>query len=165
MAKARRQGLVGEDLYPDKRQLRKILAREALKPWAGRIETIRKHARRAELDEAAFRREVDDPMTRLVLDRTATPPSDIVAFDAVWDSMHLVRLALNLKGVYVNGKAKGVVDFQKAFGHVEEADVVQEIWTTWEAWDENPVTYARACEWARRLDALAHGVVVSPTIT
>ena len=158
--KAHRQGLIDGELYPDKRQLRKMLAKDAEKPWASRIETIQKHAKRAELDEGVFRREVDDPKTRLALDRSATPPSDIIAFDAVWDSMHLVRLILNLNGIYVNDKAKGVKDFLKTYGHVKDANLIQEMWTAWESWDEKPVAYTTACLWARRLDALAHRLAV-----
>ena len=98
-------------------------------------------------------------MTRLVLDRTATPPSDIVAFDAVWDSMHLVRLALNLKGIYVNNKAKGVDDFLEDIrprrgggrgpGDLDGLGGLGR--------EVQSHTHA-ACAWARRLDALTRGL-------
>jgi hypothetical protein len=66
----------------------------------------------------------------------------------------------NLKGINVNDKAKGVRDFLKTYGNVKDANLIQEMWTAWESWDEKPVAYATACLWARRLDTLAHRLAV-----
>ncbi|MCA9450749.1 MAG: hypothetical protein KC931_26745, partial [Candidatus Omnitrophica bacterium] len=110
LEKARDQGLVGDELYPDKTGVQEILAKEARKAWPKKLAEILDHGERAKLSEKEFVATVEDSMTRLVLDRSKTPANDVIAFDAIWDSMHLVRLALNLRGINVNQKSKGVTD-------------------------------------------------------
>jgi hypothetical protein len=153
--KAYREGLITDDLYPDKEGLKKILVKEAADAAPKMFQSIIDHGDRADLSEEEFRDQAEDPMLRLILDRSATPVSDIVAHEAVWDSMRLVRLSLNLKGIYVNNKAKGVKGFSATFGHLPEAGVVEELWKVWEEWEEKPVSYGVGSEFAGRVAKLA----------
>jgi len=149
--KAFAQGLVPEDgLYPEKADIRKLLAMEARQAWPGTCEAILNHSARAKLSSG----EVLDQLRGTKLERSDTDPADLLAFDAVWDSMKLVRLALNMRGVYVNNKGKGVRAFMKTFGDVEEARVVQELWEVWLRWRSRRVSYDAACALAHRLGLL-----------
>ena len=156
---AHRQGRIpGDDLYPDKTWLRALLRREAEAAWPGTRDTILAHAERAQLSEADFRRQEDDPEIVLFLARSSTPPADIVAFDAAYDAMFLTRAALNLQGVYVNEKAKGVRDFMEAFADVEDTGLIRELWQLWLHWQQTPMSYSRACGYAVRLGTLANRI-------
>ncbi len=148
----------GEDLYPDKTGLRKLLQREAEAGWEGVRDPILEHAERARLSETGFVERNEDPLVELMLERSATPPADIVAFDAVYDAMFLTKAALNLKGIYVNDKAKGVNDFLREFGDLPDAGVIRELWELWLHWNDTPMTYGRACSYAIRVGALAEAV-------
>ena len=78
-----------------------------------------------------------------------------MAFDAIYDSMFLTRAALNLKGIYVNEKAKGVRDFMDTFTDIKDVGVVRELWQRWLHWYQTPVSYYKACEYASRVGELA----------
>ncbi len=158
LKQARQHGLVGDELYPDKTGVKKILAKEARAAWPGKYASILEHGKRAKMDEETFITEVKDPMVRTILDRTRTKANDVICFDAIWDSMHLARLALNIQGIYANNKKKGAEDFMRTFGDVEEAAVVRELWEKWERWEEEPVPYEEGAEMARRLAQLARNV-------
>ncbi|MCA9441095.1 MAG: hypothetical protein KC964_09840, partial [Candidatus Omnitrophica bacterium] len=158
LTKAREEGLIGDDLYPEKEGLRDMLAQEAKAGWEKLVSAVAEHGDRANLTKVEFTSQVTDPMTRLILDRSATPANDIVMWDTVWDSMKLVKSALNMKGVYVNEKRKGVQDFVRQFGDLPDAAVIQEIWTIWEDWEENQVRYEEACLYAKRLAGLAEAL-------
>ena len=148
----------GEDLYPDKTALRRLLRREAEAGWGSVRDGILVRAERARLDEVEFVRRNEDEVVTLILERSSTPPADIVAFDAVYDAMFLARAALNGKGIYVNEKAKGVRDFLQTFGVLPDAGIVRELWELWLHWHETPMTYERACSYAKRLGALTSRV-------
>lgn len=157
--RAGREGLIaGEDLYPDKTRLRALLRAEAEEAWPTVRDSILAHATRAKLSEEEFRRQIDDPEVVLFLARSSTPPADIVAFDAVYDAMFLTRAALNRHGMYVNEKAKGVRDFMETFTAVEDAGLIRELWQLWLHWQQTPVSYARACSYAARLDELTRRI-------
>jgi hypothetical protein len=158
LTQARKENLIGDELYPDKTGVQAILAKEARKSWPGELEKILQHARRAELSEEEFRGDPGDDMTRLILERSRTPAGDLVAFDAIWDSMHLTRLALNLKGIYVNNKARGAEEFEVRFGHLPGSAVVGELWKLWEEWEHRHPTYEQGAEFAKRLAEIAQGI-------
>jgi hypothetical protein len=93
-----------------------------------------------------------------VLKRSQTDPADLIAFDAVWDSMKLVKTTLNMRGVYVNNKQVAVKSFGEIFGDVEEARVVEELWRLWLRWRKRRVRYETACDLAHRLSSLAQAL-------
>jgi hypothetical protein len=153
--KAFAQGLVPEDdLYPEKGELRKLLAREARQGWPETYESILDHSARAKLTS----RELLEQLQDTVFKRSDTDPADLLAFDAVWDSMKLVKIALNMQGVYVNNKGKGVRDFMDALGDVEGARIVEELWSAWLQWRKHRVPYGIACDLAHRLGLLTRAL-------
>jgi hypothetical protein len=137
-----------------------LLARDAKAAWPGILKKIQAHAERAQLSQAAFRASEGKDNVPLMLQRTTTTPADIIAFDAIYDSMHLVRLSLNQRGVNVNNKGQGVQDFMKAFGDVSDAKVVQELWRLWTNWEDRPLSHGDASALAQRLLPLAEGLSV-----
>ena len=153
--KAFDQGLVQkDDLYPDKTDLKKLLAGEARDAWPGMLDAIADHAARARLTPDEVVAQLNDT----VLKRSQTDPADLIAFDAVWDSMKLVKTSLNMRGVYVNNKQVAIKDFLEIFADVEEAPVVEELWARWLQWREKRVPYETACEFAYRLFLLAQAL-------
>lgn len=157
--KAFGKGLIpGDDLYPEKAGLKKLMTKEAHEQWPETRDAILAHSARSKLTAEEFRVQVKEPRLDPVLNRSATSLADTIAFDVVWDSMKLVRLALNLKGIYVNNKGKAVGDFADVFGDVDEAAVVPEIWEVWERWLEQPVSYEQACDMAHRLGLLTRAL-------
>ncbi len=149
-----------DDLYPDKSALAELLQAEARAGWDSLCEGILQRAERARLTEQDFVAQNDDPVVALILERSSTPPADIVAFDAVYDAMFLTRAALNLRGIYVNEKANGVRDFLDTFRDVPDAGLIRELWELWLHWHETPMTYERACGYAHRVGSLTN--VVDP---
>lgn len=147
-----------DDFYPDKSKLRVMLQKEAGEKWGGVIERIGARSERANTSGEDFSKLEHDEVTKVILARSATPPSDIVAFDAVWDSMWLARLALNRRGIYVNEKARGVEDFMREFGDITEAAVMQDLWRLWDSWATIKPTYAEAGELAQRLNVLTQAL-------
>ncbi|MCL4692698.1 MAG: hypothetical protein KJ060_09340, partial [Candidatus Hydrogenedentes bacterium] len=147
-----------DDLYSDKSALAKLLQSEAQSGWESLCNGILQRAGRALLTEPEFVAQNDDPVVALILERSSTPPADIVAFDAVYDAMFLTRAALNLRGIYVNEKAKGVRDFLDTFGEVPDAGLIRELWELWLHWHETPMTYERACGYAVRLGYLIRAI-------
>lgn len=148
----------GDDLYPDKKGLRRLLRLEAEAAWPDLRDGILSRAARAQRSEAEFRSQQDDPEVALLLARSSTPPADIVAFDATYDAMFLTRAALNRGGIYVNEKAKGVRDFMETFSDVEDAGLIRDLWQLWLHWQQTPVSYARAREYAVRMGDLTRQI-------
>jgi hypothetical protein len=150
------RGLVpSDDFYPDKTKLKELLKKEARAQWPALLQRIAAHAERASRPEKDFRASSADPLSRIILGRSATPPSDIAAFDAIWDSMLLAKLALNLRGIYVNNKAQAVEDFANEFDGVSGVKLVKELWGVWIRWNSRAVRFARASGYASRLGNLA----------
>jgi hypothetical protein len=150
--------VAGEDLYPEKTGLKKLLQIEARAAWPNVRDGILDRAERARLSEQELVRQNNDPVVSLILERSSTPPADIVAFDAVYDSMALTKAALNLNGVYVNEKAKGVRDFLDTFGDLPDAGLIRELWELWLHWHETPMPYERGAGYAIRLGELAKSI-------
>lgn len=150
--KAYAQGLIpADDLYPDKTELKKLLAREAQEQWTSIINNILEHSVRARLGREAFVTQLHET----ALSRSDTDPADVIAYDAVWDSMKLVRLALSIQGICPNNKQTAVNDFMSLFGNVERAQVVQDLWNLWLRWRKQRVSYERACALASQLGLCA----------
>jgi hypothetical protein len=157
--KAVREGKVpANDFYPDKPGLKKLLAEEARAAWPGARDRIMAHAESARLSLADFMATTHDPLSESVLRNSATPPEDLVAHTAIWDSMGLAKLALNLRGIYVNSKGSAVDDFMREFDLLEDAGVVRELWAAWLLWSSFRPTFDEACGFARRLGALTEKV-------
>ncbi|MBI2433831.1 MAG: hypothetical protein HYV26_13270 [Candidatus Hydrogenedentes bacterium] len=148
----------GNTLYPDKSGLRKLLREEALLAWPGKRDEILERAALAEKPEAEYSAGITNKEKRVIVEHSATSLSDLVAFDAIWDSMSLVKLALNARGIYVNEKRKGVRDFMREFSEWPEAGVVRECWRAWERWEGHPLIYDEACTLAEGLGKLAKRV-------
>ncbi|NUM52161.1 MAG: hypothetical protein HUU46_00815 [Candidatus Hydrogenedentes bacterium] len=154
--KAVDKGMVpADDFYPDKSKLRELLRQEALPQWPAAIDRIEEHANRASRPAEDFADGLNDPLVRIILNRSATPLPDIVAFTAIWDSMLLTKLALNLRGIYVNHKASAVEDFVRVFAAVEDAKLVRTLWSLWADWDFTRASYHQASAYANRLAVLA----------
>jgi hypothetical protein len=164
--KAHRQGFIAsDDFYPDRSGLRKLLVREARGQWPGARDRIRANAELARLSITEFRARTHEPDVEIILRRSATPPADVFAHHAVWDSMLLAKLALNMRGIYVNHKGKAVDDFVREYGTAAEAAVIRELWTLWLNWTTTRPTYDEACAFARRLELLANALNNEPTWT
>lgn len=151
----RERKVPADDFYPHKSGLRRLLVEEARAAWPGARDRITTRAELARLSREEFLAKEHDPFTEAVLRKSATPPEDLVAHTAIWDSMLLAKLALNRRGIYVNAKAQAVDDFVREFQSTADADVMRELWEAWLRWSSFQPTFDEACRLARRLGALA----------
>lgn len=156
------RGLVpADDFYPEKTKLCELLEEEARPSWPKVLKQIVEHAERAGRPQRNFAEGLEDPLLRIVIERSASPLSDIVAFTAIWDSMIFTKLALNLRGIYANHKGTAVEDFMREFGAIEDAKVVRALWSIWMRWDTTRLSYRQASSYAHRLAELAARIDVS----
>ncbi|GMW03563.1 MAG: hypothetical protein AMXMBFR84_46970 [Candidatus Hydrogenedentota bacterium] len=147
--------ITGDTLYPDKRGVLAIQQAEAREAWPGICTTIGEHASRTTKVASAFLQSIDDPVLMPPIRNGSVSASDIVTHTAIWDAMSLTRIALNIQGIYVNNKERGVADFEIAFGDISDASIVAELWEAWTSWQTHRTSYEQAVSYARRLNGLA----------
>lgn len=159
VTKAHQQGRIrADDFYPDKSGLKKLLAQDGRAQWPEVRRRIVEHAEVARWLERDYRATYRDPLARVILDRSATKPADIVAYNAIWDSMALVKAALNVREQYVNNKARAVTDFIQTFSGTEGIEVVPELWALWENWSSQYILFSNAREYVIRLEQALEAV-------
>lgn len=157
--RAAREGRIpSDDFYPDKAGLNRLLIAESRAAWPDLREKIRDHAERCALSPEAYRAQVTGPVLETVVRRSSTRTEDIVAHEAAWDSFQLAKVALGCAGINVNRKAKGVDDFETAYGDVEGAGILRELWEVWMTWEARSLSYREATGYAVRLGRLASAI-------
>lgn len=145
--KAFKEGRITSDLYPDKKGLTKLLVRDAKKSWVGFIDKLKLLVKDCDGSEEDFVK---------IIERTAIGVEPIIsgdhlAFTTIWNSMSLVKLSMEAKGVYVNNKPKALKQFLVAYAQVKDVEVVSELHELWNSWHQQKLSYMEAKDYTIRL--------------
>jgi hypothetical protein len=152
--KAFEQGIISEDLYPYKQGLKKILAREARQAWPVFLKDIREFRLLYDNGEQAYIELVGKTATGLE-DINA---GDFIAFATIWQSMQLVKLSLEVQGIYVNHKPTAVSKFLIEFKHIPEVSVIAELQQLWDTWHKKTINFTQAVDFANRLSGVSEHI-------
>ncbi|MCK5372463.1 MAG: hypothetical protein KAQ62_28065, partial [Cyclobacteriaceae bacterium] len=133
--KAFEEGKITSELYPDKTGIKRILIKDAKKAWPGFLESLKNLTEECSGNE--------DKYIKYVMKKpVGVEPivsGDHLAFTTIWNSMTLVKLSLESKGIYVNNKSKAVQQFLEEYSNIEDVQVVSELQNLWNSWHgENP---------------------------
>ena len=144
-------GKITSELYPDKSGIIKILAAEAIKTWPGFMEKLK------DLDEEC---NGDEPDYKNAIANKPIGVEPIeagvhLAFTTIWNSMTLVKLALESKGIYVNHKPTATSNFLKEFEGLDDANIISELQSQWENWHQQNPSFEEAKDLTSRLYKLA----------
>lgn len=127
---AKKLGRIGNDLYPDKSGVRKILAREAKAAWPrffAELTEMKGALDSGQLDYAAW-------LKNTPVGLEPYNAAEVLSFQTIWHGMTLVKLALESKGIYVNHKPTATRRFMQEYGSLAEAAVVEKLQETWDNW-------------------------------
>ncbi len=149
--KAFKEGKITSVLYPEKEGLRKILAKEARQKWPAFLKELKNLERISNGSAEQF----SDSIKKTPVGLERVVPADILAFNTIWQSMTLVKLSLESKGIYVNHKPTAVKDFMKEYAKVTEADVIVELQQLWEGWRQHNPSFADGQKLLKKLVSVA----------
>ena len=133
--KAFEEGKITSELYPDKTGIKRILIKDAKKAWPGFLESLKNLTEECSGNEDKYIKHV--MQTPVGVEPIVS--GDHLAFTTIWNSMTLVKLSLESKGIYVNNKSKAVQQFLEEYSNIEDVQVVSELQNLWNSWHgENP---------------------------
>lgn len=145
--KAFSEGKITSELYPDKTGIRKILSREAKEKWPGFLNNLKELANESSGSEKEYIKSV----LKTPVGVEPIVSGDHLAFTTIWNSMTLVKLSLESKGIYVNHKPTAVKQFLEEYNNIKDVQVVSELQNLWNLWHEKSPTYSDASILTNRL--------------
>jgi len=149
--KAFQEGKIGEDLYPDKEGLQKILAQEARQAWPAFYQELLDFKLQFQEGEKIYIEKISE--TQIGLEHIDS--GAFLAFTTIWHAMKLVKLALESLGIYVNHKATATKDFMNKFGQLPDAAIMVDLQELWDKWHQKSVTFKEAQILADRMVKIA----------
>lgn len=152
--KAFDEGKITADLYPDKTGIKKILIKDAKKAWPGFLENLKKLA----VECSGNKDEYINYVLKTPVGVEPIVSGDHLAFTTIWNSMTLVKLSLESKGIYVNYKPKAVQQFLEEYSEIEDVQIVAELQNLWNSWHENKPSYSDAKDLTERLLFVANQI-------
>ena len=133
--KAFEEGKITSELYPDKTGIKRILIKDAKKAWPGFLESLKNLTEECGGNETEY----NSYVMKKPVGVEPIVSGDHLAFTTIWNSMTLVKLSLESKGIYVNNKSKAVQQFLEEYSNIEDVQVVSELQNLWNSWHvENP---------------------------
>jgi hypothetical protein len=85
-------------------------------------------------------------------------PGDFVAFASIWNSMTMVKLALEARGIYVNNKPTAVKRFIEEYKDIEDVAVVVDLQELWVSWHHSKPDFDDAVVFTNRLLKVARQI-------
>ncbi|VAX16966.1 hypothetical protein MNBD_IGNAVI01-1395 [hydrothermal vent metagenome] len=152
--KAFDEGKITSELYPDKTGITKLLIRDAKKAWPGLLKNLKKLQTECSGSEDEYVKQV----RKTPVGVEPIVSGDHLAFTTIWNSMTLVKLSLESKGIYVNNKPKALQQFLKEFSNIKDVQVVSELHELWNAWHQKSPSYNDAKELTARLLNVANRI-------
>ncbi|MCP5060863.1 MAG: hypothetical protein GY936_00150 [Ignavibacteriae bacterium] len=152
--KAFNEGKISSDLYPDKTGIRKILSREAKDKWPGFFKNLKELANESSGNENEYIKSI--MQTPVGVEPIVS--GDHLAFTTIWNSMTLVKLSLESKGIYVNHKPTTLKKFLKEYNNIKDVQVVSELHDLWNDWHQKSPSYNDAKELTARLVNVANRI-------
>ena len=145
--KAFDEGKITSELYPDKTGIKKILAKDAKKVWPGFLKKFKKLATECSSSEEEYIKYVSKKPVGV----EPIVSGDHLAFTTIWDSMTLVKLSLESKGIYVNHKPTALKEFLIEYSNIKDVQVVSELHDLWNSWHQKNPSYNDAKKLTARL--------------
>ena len=145
--KAFKEGKITSDLYPDKTGIKDILSREAKDKWSGFFKNLNKLGNETSGSENEYIKSV--MQTPVGVEPIVS--GDHLAFTTIWNSMTLVKLSLESKGIYVNHKPTAVKQFLEEYSNIKDFQVIAELQNLWNEWYQKNPSYSDAQELTSRL--------------
>jgi len=145
--KAFKEGKITADLYPDKTGIRKIMSREAKGKWTSFFKNLNELAKESIGNK-------DEYMKSVMKTPVGVEPiisGDHLAFTTIWNSMTLVKLSLESKGIYVNHKPTAVKQFLEEYSAINDHQVVSDLHNLWNEWHLKNPSYSDAKKLTSRL--------------
>lgn len=152
--KAFEDGKITEDLYPEKLQLRNILAKEAHQKWSGFMNELQLFKKQISGNEASYTAALRQTPIGLEPFKAA----DFIAFAAIWHAMTLVKLTLEARLIYVNHKPTATQKFLTEFENLPDVKIIAELQALWDNWHQTEIEYQQAKNLAQRLIAFAEKI-------
>jgi len=151
---AYRQGLITEDLYPNRKGNEQILVQEAPANWSGTKEVFDRLAPIVNADtmEAALDA-INCKEARLALGQPIPREemADVLTFALCESMFALVRDVLNCNGIHVNSKGESILNFLRLYDNWRDVDVTTDLFAQWNAWDEREIVWETVRLWGRKL--------------
>jgi hypothetical protein len=136
---AYKQGLITEDLYPNRKGNEQILIKEAPAGWQGTRSSIQKLVPVIEASsEKKALEEMNSENAQLALGQKITDEdkADILAFALCENMFRLVKNVLNLQGIYVNLRKESIEKFIELYGNWAGIDAFKKLINMWQNWDQ-----------------------------
>jgi len=149
--KAYKEGKITNELYPEKDGLRNILAKEARQAWLSFYNALQDYQAQYSEGESSF----IENMRSLPIGLEDINSGEFLAFATIWDSMKLVKIALESKGIWVNHKPPATKQFQEEFAHLDDVILINELQKFWDDWHNLNFNFVDAENLANRLFDLA----------
>lgn len=149
--KAFKEGKITSELYPEKEGLKKIISSEAAQKWPSLIKELESQVELAVKGE----KEYADKIKTTPIGIEKIVPADFLAFSTIWNSMSMVKLALEHKGIYVNNKPIAVEKFLEEYKNIEDVKIVSDLQELWVSWHKLNPDYEEARELTERLLGVA----------
>ncbi|MEN8191286.1 MAG: GxGYxYP domain-containing protein [Bacteroidota bacterium] len=145
--KAYDEGKITSDLYPNKTGIKKILVREAKDKWISFFNNLKELVKIS----AGSEKEYIKSVMRKPVGVEPIISGDFLAFTTIWESMTLVKLSLESKGIYVNHKPTAVKQFLKEYSNIKDIQVISELQDLWNSWHQKNPSYNDAKMFTKRL--------------
>jgi hypothetical protein len=153
------QGLITEDLYPNREGNEKILSREAAEKWPGAkasFEKLMPILTAQTESEGLVRMNTNEAGLALGQQITGEDGADILAFALSESMFSLVKTVLNYKGIYVNKRVDAVNQFVTMFSKWDDVGALSTLINNWQHWDEMTFKWDEIVSMGRKLGNVYH---------
>ena len=136
---AYKQGLITEDLYPNRKGNEQILIKEAPAGWQSTRSSIQTLIPIIDApSEKKALEEMNAEVAQLALGQKITDEdkADILAFALCENMFRLAKNVLNLQGIYVNLRKESIEKFIELYGNWAGIDSFKKLINMWQNWDQ-----------------------------
>jgi hypothetical protein len=120
------------EVFPEKEFLKESLNEQGRSVWETYYRNIARLEKIVNLEPDRKLSELNTAGYDFAPEQTA----DALGYEAIETMLQIVRLALNIRGIYVNYRDKSVKDFLKEYSDLQDADVVKDAYELWQNWEE-----------------------------
>jgi hypothetical protein len=132
LKKAIEAGISRTQLFPHRGALQAQLIEAGEKNWPTVHGRIQEYKKLLSLPDEELWHALHEGSGRFHPD----PLPDVLAYRIVTDMLDLVKAALNREGLYVNHKARSVVDFVNRYSHLPQIECIREVYALWQNWEQ-----------------------------
>jgi hypothetical protein len=153
------QGLITEDLYPNREGNERVLSMEAAEKWPGTkasFEKLTPILTAPTKSAALVQMNTKEAGLALGQEITDEDSADILAFALSKSMFSLVKNVLNYKGIYVNKRVEAVNQFIAMFSTWNDVDALSDLIHNWQHWDELTFKWEEIVALGKKLGKVYH---------